>query len=88
MFTLHAHSFYSLLEGTIPVDELVAFAKKSGSRYAALTDTNAMYGLIQFAKVAAEQNIKPLLGAWIDDPKDKKPYSLQRIMKDTRLYAK
>jgi DNA polymerase III alpha subunit len=72
MFTLHAHSFYSLLEGTIPVDELVAFAKKSGSRYAALTDTNAMYGLIQFAKAAAEQNIKPLLGAWIDDPNDKK----------------
>jgi DNA polymerase III alpha subunit len=71
MFTLHAHSYYSLLEGTIPVDELAAFAKKSGSRYAALTDTNAMYGLIQFAKAAAEQNIKPLLGAWIDDPKDK-----------------
>lgn len=71
MFTLHAHSYYSLLEGTIPVDELAAFAKKSGSRYAALTDTNAMYGLIQFAKAAAEQNIKPLLGVWIDDPQNK-----------------
>ncbi len=71
MFTLHAHSNFSLLEGTIPVDELVSFAKKSGSTYAALTDTNAMYGLIKFVKAAAEQNIKPLLGAWIDDPTDK-----------------
>ena len=72
MLSLHTHSYYSLLEGTIPVEELVAFAKKSGSRYASLTDTNAMYGLIQFAAAAAEQNIKPLLGVWIDDPKDKK----------------
>jgi DNA polymerase III alpha subunit len=71
MFTLHAHSNYSLLEGTIPIEELVMFAKKSGSQFAALTDTNAMYGLIQFYKIAKDNNIKPLLGAWIDDPKDK-----------------
>jgi DNA polymerase III alpha subunit len=71
MFTLHVHSNYSLLEGTIPIDELVTFAKRSESRYVALTDTNAMYGLLQFAKTAAEQNIKPLLGAWIDDPLNK-----------------
>ena len=71
MFTLHAHSNYSLLEGTIPIDELVSFAKKSGSRYVSLTDTNAMYGLIQFAKAANEQGIKPILGVWLDDPNDK-----------------
>lgn len=71
MFTLRAHSNYSLLEGTIPVDELVTFAKKSGSQFVALTDTNAMYGLIQFYKIAKESNIKPLLGAFIDDPRNK-----------------
>lgn len=71
MFTLHAHSTYSLLEGVIPIEELITFAKKSGSQYAALTDTNAMYGLIQFYKAAQEQNIKPILGACIDDPKNK-----------------
>ncbi|MDZ7764313.1 MAG: PHP domain-containing protein [Melioribacteraceae bacterium] len=51
------------LEGTIPIEELISFAKKNGSRYVALTDTNAMYGLIQFAKLAQEENIKPVLGA-------------------------
>ncbi len=71
MFTLRAHSNYSLLEGTIPVDELITFAKKSGSQFVALTDTNAMYGLIQFYKIAKESNIKPLLGAFIDDPRNK-----------------
>jgi len=76
MFTLHAHSNYSLLEGTIPVEELVTFAKRSGSSYVALTDTNAMYGLIQFAKICGEHNIKPVLGAYIDDPKEKDLYAI------------
>ncbi len=74
MFTLHAHSNYSLLEGTIPLQELVSFAKREGSGYVALTDTNAMYGLIQFAKLCEELNIKPVLGACIDDPNDKSLY--------------
>ena len=74
MFTLDAHSNYSLLEGTIPLQELVSFAKQEGSSYAALTDTNAMYGLIQFAKICGEQNIKPVLGAYIDDPNDNNLY--------------
>ncbi|MBZ0178523.1 MAG: PHP domain-containing protein, partial [Melioribacteraceae bacterium] len=71
MITLHAHSNYSLLEGTIPIEELISFAKKDGNRYVVLTDTNAMYGLIQFAKLAQEENLKPILGALIDDPEDK-----------------
>ena len=71
MITLHAHSNYSLLEGTIPIEELISFAKKDGNRFVALTDTNAMYGLIQFAKLAHDENIKPILGALIDDPEDK-----------------
>lgn len=60
-----------MLEGTIPIEELISFAKKDGNNYIALTDTNAMYGLIQFAKLAHEENIKPILGSLIDDPEDK-----------------
>lgn len=71
MFTLHAHSNYSLLEASIQIEELVDFAVKCGAPFVSLTDTNAMYGLIQFAKIAAEKNITPILGAYIDDPKDK-----------------
>ena len=71
MFSLHAHSNYSLLQSTITIDELVAFAKNSGSSYVALTDVNAMYGLIEFYKTAQENNLKPILGTFIDDPGDK-----------------
>lgn len=87
MFTLHAHSNYSLLEGTIPIEELVSFAKRSGSGYVALTDTNAMYGLIQFAKICGEHNIKPILGAYIDDPKDKNLYAIF-IAKNNEGYSR
>ena len=71
MITPHVHSHYSFLEGTITVEELLEFAKNNGSRYAFLADTNGMYGLIKFAKLAKEVNIKPILGAFIDDPNDK-----------------
>lgn len=72
MFTLHAHSTYSFLTGTIPYERLIELAKQHGSSYVALTDTNGMYGLIQFAKLAEEEGIKPILGALIDDPVDSK----------------
>ncbi|MFC2135534.1 PHP domain-containing protein [Bacteroidota bacterium] len=70
MTNYHSHSNYSILTGTIKIDELISHAKKSGSSFISLTDTNAMYGLIQFAKQAEEENIKPILGALIDDPDD------------------
>ena len=71
MITPHVHSYYSFLEGTISVEELVAFAKRNNCGYVFLTDTNAMYGLVRLAKLAQEENIKPVLGAFIDDPNDK-----------------
>ena len=70
MLTLHAHSTYSFLTGTIPYERLIDLAKQYGSKYVALTDTNGMYGLIQFAKLAEDEGIKPILGALIDDPAD------------------
>ncbi|MFZ1291237.1 MAG: PHP domain-containing protein [Melioribacteraceae bacterium] len=72
MLSLHTHSKYSLLEGTIEIPDLIKYAKQISSEYVCLTDTNKMSGLIQLAKLAKEENIKPILGAFIDDPKNKK----------------
>lgn len=71
MTNYNTHSVYSTLQSTIKIEELISHAKKSGSASVALTDTNGMYGLIQFAKQAEEENMKPVLGALIDDPEDK-----------------
>ena len=76
MLSFHIHSNYSLLQGTITIEELVDFAKTYESPYASLTDTNGMYGLIQFAKKAEEVGIKPILGALINDIKDENKYAI------------
>jgi DNA-directed DNA polymerase III PolC len=76
MISLHNHSNYSLLQGTIPLENLISFAKANSNQTVALTDTNNMYGLIQFAKKAEEENIKPVLGSLIDDPNEKELYAV------------
>ena len=45
MLSFHIHSNYSLLEGTIRIEDLISYAKKNGDGYVALTDTNGMHGL-------------------------------------------
>ena len=68
MIPLHVHSYYSLMEGAVPVESIIEKAKDFCLPAIALTDTNGMYGLIEFAKKATGANIKPLFGAYIDDP--------------------
>lgn len=72
MIPLHTHSNYSLLQGTGTIDNLITKAKEYNLPSLALTDTNGMYGLIPFAKKSLESGIKPILGAYIDDPKSSK----------------
>ncbi len=74
MMSPHIHSVYSLLDGTIRGEEIIAAAKGGGSSYAVMTDTNGMYGLIQFARMAQQENIKPVLGAVIDAPEKSDEY--------------
>ncbi|TAK25440.1 MAG: DNA polymerase III subunit alpha [Chloroflexota bacterium] len=59
---LHCHSEYSLLDGYARIDDLVAAAKKDGSRAVALTDHGAMYGSIHFIDAAKKAGVKPIVG--------------------------
>ena len=76
MIPLHIHSVYSLLSGVITIDEIIEYAKKYRLSSIALTDTNGMYGLIQFAKKSHEAGIKPILGSLIDQPGDNTKYAI------------
>ena len=68
MIPLHVHSNYSLLQGAVTIDNLIAKAKEYNLSSLALTDTNGMYGLVPFAKKSIENGIKPIFGAYVDDP--------------------
>lgn len=68
MIPLHIHSCYTLLQAPVRIDELLQNAVNYNLKAIALTDTNGMYGLIQFSKKAIEKNIKPILGVQITQP--------------------
>src|SRR5690606_17813468 len=60
---LHAHSYFSLLDGASSPEELVAQAAALGMPALALTDHDAVYGAVRFVQVARAQGIHPILGA-------------------------
>ena len=61
--SLHTHSWYSLLEATSSPAALLKRAAHCGYRTLALTDTNNLYGAMNFVLEAEHHGIRPLLGA-------------------------
>ncbi len=76
MYSLHIHSNYSFLSGTIPVESLIEKASQYNLRHLSLTDKNGMHGLIKFYKTAKDASIKPILGSLIDEPTDENTYAV------------
>ena len=60
---LHTHSQYSLLQGAVQVEDLLAKVAEHGQTAVALTDTNNLFGAIDFYMKARELKVKPIIGA-------------------------
>jgi DNA polymerase III subunit alpha len=59
---LRTHSAYSLLEGALTVPKLAALASGDGAPALALTDSNNLFGALEFSKALAEVGIQPIIG--------------------------
>lgn len=59
---LHVHSHFSLLEAVPQIGDLVEKAKFLGYSSLALTDSNNLYGAIEFQKECEKKGIKPIIG--------------------------
>jgi len=59
---LHNHTTYSLLDGAIKIDDLMAKAKEYGMPAIAITDHGNLFGAIEFYKSAKKHGIKPIIG--------------------------
>ena len=59
---LNTHSHYSFLRALPKIPDLVAQAKKYGSKALALTDAGNLHGAIEFYKECTKNNIKPIIG--------------------------
>jgi len=60
---LHLHSHWSLLDGVASIPDLVSFAHSANLPALALTDSNALYGAMNFVSECRQAGIPPLLGA-------------------------
>jgi len=76
---LHAHSAFSLLEGALPLKQLLELAVADNQPALAVTDRNNLFGALEFSEKAVKEGLQPIMGAKIavdfGDGKDHKPRS-------------
>ncbi len=59
---LHLHTEYSLLDGSIKIDELVELASRYRMPAIAITDHGNLFGAVEFYKKVSKAGIKPIIG--------------------------
>lgn len=59
---LHLHSAYSLAEGAIKIKDLIKVCVAQKIPAVAITDTNNMFGALEFALEASKNGVQPILG--------------------------
>ncbi len=59
---LHLHTEYSLLDGGIRIDDLIAMAKKYNLAAITITDHGNLFGAIDFYNRVSKAGLKPIIG--------------------------
>jgi DNA polymerase-3 subunit alpha len=81
---LHVHSAYSLREGALTIETLAKLAKADEMPALAITDTNNLFGALEFSEKLAKSGVQPIIGAQIkvdfgDAPASQGPRAEQRL---------
>jgi DNA polymerase-3 subunit alpha len=59
---LRVHSSYSLLEGALHIEALIKLCRRHKIPALALTDTNNLYGALEFSEAAVKGGVQPIIG--------------------------
>lgn len=62
---LRVHSAYSLLEGAIKIPQIVQHAVSDNAPAIAITDTNNLFGALEFSQYCFAEGIQPIIGCQI-----------------------
>ncbi|MFK7791874.1 MAG: DNA polymerase III subunit alpha [Devosiaceae bacterium] len=62
---LRSHTAYSLLEGALQVPKLIGLAKDDGQPAVAISDTNNLFGALEFSEKASKAGVQPIIGLQI-----------------------
>jgi DNA polymerase-3 subunit alpha len=63
---LKVHSAYSLLEGALPIGKIAKLAEAAGMPAIGITDTNNLFGALEFSEKLAGAGIQPIVGGAFD----------------------
>ncbi len=65
---LRLHTEFSVVDGTVRIDEAVKSAARNGQGALAVTDLNNLFGAVKFYKDARANGLKPILGSevWVE----------------------
>ena len=86
---LRLHSEYSIVDGLLRIDDVVAAAANDGQAALALTDLAHLFGRVKVYKAARGTGVKPLIGCdvWISNDEDRdKPSRLLLLVKNRHGY--
>jgi DNA polymerase-3 subunit alpha len=86
---LRVHTEYSLIDGLVQMEPLIATAVDFRMPAIATTDQGNLFGIIKFYQAAMSAGVKPIIGTdlWIYNDKDsKKPFRLAVFCQDNKGY--
>ena len=90
---LRTHTEFSIVDGSLRIDEAVAAAAADGQVAMAITDLGNLFGAVKFYSAGRKKGVKPLIGAdvWIEPEgaerrHDKQPSRLLLLVQSTRGY--
>jgi DNA polymerase-3 subunit alpha len=85
---LKVHSAYSLLEGALPIGKLAKLAAAKNFPALGLTDTNNLYGALEFSDKLADSGIQPIVGVSLTiDFEDRRHDATERGTPATRVHG-
>src|SRR5208282_4170735 len=76
---LHVHSAYSLREGELSIETLAKLAKADAMPALAITDTNNLFGALEFSEKLAKSGVQPIVGAQVTVDFGDAPASASRL---------
>ncbi|HEY7903786.1 MAG TPA: PHP domain-containing protein, partial [Casimicrobiaceae bacterium] len=88
---LRLHSEYSIVDGTVRIDDAIAAAVDDAMPALALTDLANMFGLVKFYRAARDAGVKPIIGcdAWVTHESSRdQPYRILLLATSHAGYLK
>ena len=88
---LRSHSEFSVVDGTVRIDDLVKAAAKDGQPAVAVTDLSNLFGALKLYKSAQKKGVQPIIGAdvWLEpEEPGKAPTRLLLLIQNRQGYLR